>query len=101
MSEPRTIVLPKHEEMLRRLLSLEDEPHLVSNFYPKLLVHAGKPMTALDVILMFQFAIFDYSMHSPELSQVRYSQLRYTVKALIDDDDMCKEVFGLLGVLGL
>lgn len=58
MAEKR-ITLPDHEEMLRRLVAVDDNDHLQERFYPILLQSAGRQLVGQGVVMMFTLAISD------------------------------------------
>ncbi len=65
MSDLNTFVLPEHDDMLRRLLSVEDEPHMVERFYPLILKYAGQKRAGGGIVMMFALAIADYTKPLP------------------------------------
>ena len=86
MPEIKTTVLPEHDDMLQRLLSVQDAPHTVSNFYPLILKHAGQVKTGIDVVLLLQQAIYEYAKSMPDVVKILYMRLTGFATALIDDE---------------
>ncbi|MCH8986978.1 hypothetical protein IIA94_02315 [Patescibacteria group bacterium] len=88
----KVITLPKHEEMLQRLMQVDDNSHLQERFYPILLKNAGEEKVAQGVVLMLQLAIHDYVEGMPPmiggLLQMRFDDY---IDALVDDEEIRKE----------
>lgn len=59
--EEELITLPDQEEMLARLVAIDDLPHLVKKFYPLLLEQAGQQKYRSGVELMVRLAIDNYT----------------------------------------
>jgi len=57
--------LPDRDEMLRRLVALDNNSHLVQKFYPKLLKDAGTEKFPLGVVMLLILAIADYTKGMP------------------------------------
>lgn len=61
MSDLPLVQMPDAEEMNRRLLAVDDNPHLVERFYPLVLKMAGKKLTGPGVVIDLTLAIYDYT----------------------------------------
>jgi hypothetical protein len=100
--EPRTIVLPEEEDMLRRLQSVDDDPYMVQKLYPLILRHAGQEKQALGILLMLQLAICDFTEGlPPQLGTAVNMRLPNFVSALVDDETVKNEALKKLKELGI
>ncbi|OGJ01311.1 hypothetical protein A3I95_02330 [Candidatus Nomurabacteria bacterium RIFCSPLOWO2_02_FULL_44_12] len=78
--------------MLKRLLSVSNEPHFQERFYPILLESAGGELRAPGVVVMFALAIHDYTEGMPPMiEQSVYMMVPRFVDALIDDKEVAKQ----------
>jgi hypothetical protein len=81
------ITLPDRDDMLARLTSVMDDPHMTRGLYPKLLEQAGTQKTPRGVALMWALAVHDYTTGMPPVVQMTTSMLAPAfVRALIDDE---------------
>jgi len=88
----KVIMLPRRDEMLRRLISAFDESHAIRNFYPLLLEHAGQEITGTGIVLMLTLAAADYTRTMPSVvTQALYTRMSAFVNALVDDDEVRNE----------
>ena len=81
------ITLPGAETMMARLKEVNDEPHLVEKFFPRLTEHAGKERVPMGVIMMLQLAIHDYTKGMPAVmvAMLNMDMERY-IDALVLDE---------------
>lgn len=85
----KTMTLPDREEMMARLLRVNNDPHLEERLYPILLEHALQEKNGVGVVMMLTLAIADYSQHMPPvIHQLVMIQLEDFVRALIDDESI-------------
>lgn len=81
--------LPDADEITRRLTAVEDEPHLVANFYPLVASKGGRSINGMGVVLMLVLAIEDYSVGLPPFMKgLLQANLRSYIEALVDDDEV-------------
>ena len=59
------ITLPAADEMLTRLRSVIDEPHIEANLYPKITRYAGTRKTPEGIEMIVMLAIHDYAEGFP------------------------------------
>lgn len=91
MSE-KVIILPNRDEMLARLLKVNDGSHLQERFYPTLLEQAGQERVAQGVVMMLVFAIHDYVEGlPPAMAGLMYKQAPDFIDALVNDPEIAKE----------
>lgn len=84
--------LPQKDEMLQRLLAVDDNNHLQQSFYPMLLKYAGQSKVAAGVVLLLQLAIYDYTKDLPPMMGVLVEmKMNDFIDALIRDEDFAKE----------
>lgn len=95
--DKKTITLPEHDDMLRRLLAVEDDPHAQEQFYPLLLKSAGREQTGAGVVMMLTIAIQDYTEGMPPVvRRVVQMRIREYVVALVDDPEVQADALALL-----
>ncbi len=88
----KTVVLPGRDEMLRRLLTINDSPHLQQKFYPLILKEAGIEADAQAIVMIFTLAISTYVQGLPQqVEMLMYVQLPHYIDALIDDKEVAVE----------
>lgn len=90
----KIIILPLEEEMLQRLLMVDDSSHLQQHFYPKLLKEAGKEKEAMGVVMLLQCTIYEY-LNVQDLPGVIVVTMNQKVPGFIDalvfDKEVAKE----------
>lgn len=87
MSDDKTLItLPEAEDMLMRLKNAHDEASRVERLYPILAKNGGQEKTPLDIIIMVQLAIIDYTMSLPLLMTkiVQEDMVRYIDAIVVD-----------------
>lgn len=88
----KVIILPSREEMLARLLRVNDNSHMQEKFYPILLKDAGQERVALGVVMMLAMAIHDYTKGMPPImASTLYMEAPHFIDALVDDPEAAKE----------
>ena len=88
----KVITLPNREEMLARLLKVNDNSHMQEKFYPILLEDAGQKRVALGVVTMLALAIHDYTKGMPPImASTLYMEAPHFIDALVDDPEAAKE----------
>jgi hypothetical protein len=88
----KVITLPDADDMLRRLIEVDDINHLQERFYPLLLRNAGEEKVATGVVMMITLAIHDYSEGMPPMIQgLMFMNMENYLKALIDDEEVLQE----------
>lgn len=93
----KTVTLPKKDEMLRRLLLVNNNSHLQQKFYPLLLEQAGVEKVALGVVMLLQLAIFDYTKGLPAvIGGTLNMQMPNFIDALCPDEEVAEEARTLL-----
>ncbi len=88
----KTFNLPSKEEMLARLLKVDDNGHFQERFYPKLLKEAGQQKVAMGVVMLLQLAIYDYTQGMPAM-MVSLLNMRMNdfIDALCPDEEIAAE----------
>ena len=95
----KVITLPDKDDMLKRLVMVDNDPHLVERFYPILLKNAGQKRVAQGITMMMILAIHDYADGMPPLTSalmVMYAP-KY-IDALVDDVDVAQEAKNLFTI---
>jgi hypothetical protein len=86
------LTLPDREEMLARLLKINDLSHFRQYLYPRLLTSAGKQITAPSgVAMMLVLAMYDYVKECglPSIAtRALYLQAPVFVDALVSDVEL-------------
>jgi len=89
--------LPDADDMLRRLISVDDNPHKREKFYPIILKNAGRELAGMGVVNMFVFAIHDYTQGMPPFMAVMlFDQIDDYVQALVDDEQAKAEALEMV-----
>jgi hypothetical protein len=100
MSDEKIIQLPARDEMLRRLIKVDDRPHPIERFYPLILEHAGEKLSGPGVVMMLLTAMGDYTNGLPpkafKLLMTRFNEF---VKALVDDQEALAAAFEVSSAL--
>ncbi len=97
MSTKKRITLPEREEMLRRLVAANDEPHYQEGLYPLLLKNAGQQRIAGGVVTMFALAIADYTKDMPgTMRSLVFMSVPDLIDALVDDKEVADEAKAFL-----
>ena len=97
---PKTIILPDHEDMLRRLKSVMDEPHAVEQLYPLILKNAGRELVGMGVVMMLQLAIADYTAGLPPIISILVQQrVDDYITALVDDEEVRNDALTMMGTV--
>jgi hypothetical protein len=87
----KVITLPGQEEMLQRLIQVNDNAHAQERFYPILLKSAGEARVAAGVVVMLQLAIYDYTEGLPPMiGGLLQMRLDDYIDALVDDEEVRK-----------
>jgi len=90
MSE-KVFVLPQREEMLARLIEVDNNSHLQQKFYPRLTNNAGEERVAMGLVLMLQLAIHDYTKGMPMLAPLLSMRMDKFIDALCPDGEVASE----------
>jgi hypothetical protein len=62
-----SFTLPNKDEMLARLIAVNDNSHLQQKFYPRLLKDAGTVKVPMGVVMMLTLAVHDYTAEMPPM----------------------------------
>ena len=81
------IVLPDAEEIMRRLMAVDDNAYLASAFYPLIAKEANRELVADGVVLMFGVKILNFQEagNEPILSFILNTKVPRFIDALVDD----------------
>ncbi len=94
----KTFNLPAKEEMLQRLLKVDDNSHAQEKFYPLLTKHGGEQRVAMGVVLMLQLAIHDYTQGMPAMMMSLLNmRMNDFIDALCPDAEIAAEAKTFLG----
>lgn len=88
----KIIILPDREEMLRRLVAVNDSSHYQERFYPILLKQAGQERVAEGIVLMLSLAVHEYTagMHH-QMANLLFMEVPDFIDALIDDKEAAEK----------
>jgi hypothetical protein len=93
----KVIILPNQEEMFERLMAVDDNPHTVREFYPKLLKYAGQRKVAAGIVMMAELALFDYTKGMPDfMFSVMNMRMPEYIDALTDNKEVATEAKKIL-----
>lgn len=94
----KKIIFPDRDEMLRRLLSINDDLDARLKFYPMLLRSAGKEINAIGIVYQLVVAIHDYTSSIDILKSKKeiYEEVIRSIDVLVEDKDVADEVKEIL-----
>lgn len=79
-------VLPDAAEFTRRLHTVDDEPHRVEKFRPRLVARAGTEMTGRGFAMALHLAVEDYAAGMPPIvADALRRELGSYVRTVVDD----------------
>ncbi len=85
--------LPSYEEMLKRLLKVNQSEHMREMFFPLLLDCAGQICTSSRIVMILAIALEDASKDlDPLIKGMMHDQIPQFVEALVEDEEAVKEV---------
>lgn len=88
----KTFTLSSKDEMLKRLLKVDNNAHFQQKFYPKLLKEAGSEKVAMGVVMLLQLAIYDYTEGMPaSMGVIMNMRMPDFIDALCPDEESAKE----------
>lgn len=88
----KTFNLPPKEEMLQRLLKVDDNSHIQQKFYPLLTKHGGEQKVAMGVVVMLQLAIHEYTKGMPAMIvSLLNMRMNDFINALCPDEENAAE----------
>lgn len=93
----KVITLPNREDMLQRLLEVNDDSHAQERFYPILLQSAGQERVAQGIVMMLALAIHDYTEGLPPMMvNLMYMQAPQFIDVLVDDTEVAEQAKAFL-----
>lgn len=85
----KAILLPPKDDMLRRLIEVQDADDLKEALYPLILEFADTEKDALGIVLMLNQAFDDYVEHKGQWTDCKLQRLLpLFIDALVDDKDI-------------
>jgi hypothetical protein len=88
----KVITLPQRSEMYKRLVAVMEETHVVEQFYPLLLKHAGTQKVAKGVVIAILLGIDDYTRDLPPYAQrILLKEVPAFVDAMVDDKGVAED----------
>lgn len=101
MSKPKTITIPPAEELLRRLLAVDDDPHM-DVFYRILLNAESRRITGQGIAVHLTLSMTDYTAGYPTALTVAVAmKLCEFVPAFTDDPEVQADALDHLKASGL
>lgn len=79
--------IPNREELLNRLVEVNNDSHLVADFSPHLLKYAGSQKNGMGVVMAFELALADFLQGYPPIigNALRVDMDRY-IDALMPNE---------------
>jgi hypothetical protein len=92
VAEETSTTLPEYDNMQERLTRTDNNPDLISHFYPIILQSAGREFGGSEVVDMLISAIHSYTqaMH-PAMRALMLLRLDRYIEALVDNETVCQE----------
>ncbi|MEU4506788.1 hypothetical protein [Streptomyces sp. NPDC024089] len=92
-----TITLPDHDELLRRLKSVDDSPEKIAKFYPAITDRAGSTLNGTGIAVTLALGAKKYLDGQPQIvSAVVMRELPEYVCAIVDDPRVRQEALEVL-----
>lgn len=91
------MILPNKEEMLKRLITVDDNSHLQQKFYPLLLRYADSKKVAEGIVQMLNSSIIEYCKDMPDaVYAVMLLKTDDYIDALCDDREIAEKAKAFL-----
>ena len=91
------ITLPKYDDMVARLDSVDNDSYTKERFHPLILKDAGRELAAADVVLKLELAIHDFAASSGRMTGVLMRmRIKDYITAIVDDDVVRDEALNLV-----
>ncbi len=95
-NDGKVITLPNRDEMLQRLLELNDSSHLQEHFYPLLLKYAERKCNAPGLLVVLSLVFGEYRQVVPLPPLVTATrndvmQMLLLIDALVDDREVVRQ----------
>lgn len=102
MTELATTTLPEGDEMMRRLIAVNDTSHLIEQFYPQVMKMARRKLNGPGIVTGLHLALYEYVKGLPSVvvASMMLSLSSY-VDALVDDPQVKEDAREGLRGLGL
>lgn len=85
----KIVTIPAADDLLARLIAIDDNPHQVKRFYPYLLKAAGVELAGQGIATKLALAAYDYTSGLPlTVSAVVNVSLHRFVPAFTDDPEV-------------
>jgi hypothetical protein len=98
----KTVIIPDAEELTRRLIGIDNEPHMIEHFYPKLMSLAGTERAGGGIVTGLVLAVNDYTEGMPPfMAQVMFMKVHQFLGAFTDNPEVLKEARNHLAAAGL
>jgi hypothetical protein len=87
----KVVVLPERDEMLKRLLVVDDDLHLQTNLYLLLLDLAGQRFDHEGIVLKILMAVKTYTQSlPPAMYQMVLDKVPHFIDVLVDDKEVAQ-----------
>lgn len=96
-------MMPTPDEMLRRLIALDGEPHLAERFFPVVVQRlAAKELAGAGVVMGLMLATAEYCKELPEvMEKALMISLSDYVRTLVDEPQVQQDALETLRAIGL
>ncbi len=92
----RVVALRSREEMLKRLLVVNDNNHAREHLYPLLLENANRELVAQGIVMMLVTTIFDYTEDIKPIRNLLLMMAPDYIDAVVDDEEVATEAKAFL-----
>lgn len=94
--------LPGHNELLRRLMRVSNDPTKVQRFYPHILEYAGRRLEGPGIASVLVRAATEYASGLPPTAiQATNMTLPLYVEAIVDSERVKAEIYDVFHELGI
>jgi len=96
----KAIKLSDPEELMKRLVSVENEPHFIERLYPLIVQRTSNhEINGPGVVTMLMLSMYDYVNDNklpPLMSTMLHMRIREFVVAIVSDEEVLKDALDLL-----
>ena len=102
MSNPKIITVPEAEELMQRLIAVDNNQHMIEQFYPRLMPLAGENRVGAGIAVALTLAVSDYTAGQPVfMAATMQMRMHEFVGAFTDDPEVRAEALSYFAAAGL